>query len=174
MSGFPARPFDGDDFGFFNRAAFKDWSTKDTFPRWLRVTFSAYATHQANGHATYGQGELAAVLGDEVDGVWLPAARQRVREAIDLAIGKGTLMPDSKALCLIVPPAAVAYRMGNPHAPCRRHAARKERQNRVVRGQKERFDPVVSPTKERSDRVVSRSGPSLLLLTQPTEEQEVS
>lgn len=157
--------WNGDPWFMGRKEAFRDWAASDVFPRWLRVTWAAYAEVEANGHAVFRQQELAAILGEEIDHVWVPAKRQRVREAIDGAIERQLLLPGSKALCLVVPRSAIAYGAGNPDAPCRRHPRAKRNGGTVSPDhQTTRFQPVVSPAKERSSRVVSGSGP----LSSPT------
>jgi hypothetical protein len=146
--------WNGDPWFMGRKEAFKDWATSDVFPRWLRVTWAAYAQIGANGHAEFRQLELAGVLGEEVDGIWIPAKRQRVREAIDGAIERHLLLPGSKALCLVVPRSAIAFGAGDLEAPCRRHP-RSKRNARTVSPEDEttRFQPVVSS--KRNDKTVS-------------------
>lgn len=106
-----------------NQDQFKDHAASDVFPLWLRVTFAAYSQVTANGHAEFRQQELAEMLGRLEDGIWIPAKRQRVREAVDGAIRRGLLLAGSKALCLVVPRTAIAFGAGDPGVPCRRHPA---------------------------------------------------
>ncbi|RHW27823.1 hypothetical protein D0Z08_05865 [Nocardioides immobilis] len=154
-------------FFFGNRESFKDMATDDVFPRWLRVTFAAYAHFGANGHATFRQKRLAWLLGEKVGEVMIPTSRQRVREAIDGAVDRGLLMPESKALCLVLPSAVVAFGVGKEGAACPRHPARRNGQTVSPTSETTRFQPVVSTPKERQNRVVSGSAP-LFSLTTPT------
>lgn len=156
------------DFFFGNREAFKEMAADDVFPRWLRVTYAAYSHVGANGHAVFRQQVLAHMLGEMVDGLHLPAPRQRVREAIDGAVERGLLAPGSKALCLIVPRFAIAYGIGNETAPCRRHPRKRNAKTVSPDIETTRFRQVVSPQKERQNRVVSGSSPLFSLSTQPT------
>ena len=149
----------GDQWVKGRKEAFREWATSDTFPRWLRVTFAAYSKLEANGHAVFRQQELAGILGEEIDHAWVPTIRQRVREAIDGAIDRGLLEPDSKALCLIVPRSAVLFAVGDPAAPCRRHPNKRNGRTVSPGHQTTRFQPVVSLQRERQKRVVSRSTP---------------
>lgn len=150
---------------------FKDYATSDVFPRWLRVVWAAYSQLAANGHAQFRQQELAGILGEEINGIWLPAKRQRVREAIDGAIDRHLLLDESKALCLVVPRAAIAFGAGKADAPCRRHPQPKRNARTVSPGvETTRFQPVVSSQKERSERVVSGGG-LYLSRTQPESRQ---
>lgn len=148
-----------------NQEVFKTYAGDNVFPRWLRVTYAAYSHVAANGHATFRHKDLAVILGEkDTNGLWIPTERQRVREAIDGAIDRGLLLDGSKALCLIVPPKAVAFGVGNNKAPCRRHPAEVERNAETVSFGVETtgFNRVVPPQKERQNRVVSRSALSLL------------
>lgn len=139
-----------------NQEAFKDLATSDALPRWLRATYAAYGHLGGNGHATFRRSELAALLGDHTQGVSVPTERQRVREAIDGAIDRGLLEKGSKALCLIVPRAAIAYGAGNPGTPCRRHPKTRRNDETVPDGvETTRSLQVVRTQKERGNRVVS-------------------
>lgn len=151
-----------------NQETFKEYAASDAFPRWLRVVFAAYSQLARNGHASFRQQELAEILGEAVDGIWVPAKRQRVREAIEVAIERNLLDEGSKALCLVVPRRAVAMGAGNADAPCKRHPET-QRNARTVspRVERTRFQPVVSPPKERPKRVVSSGSPLSLLVTPP-------
>lgn len=92
------------------------------FPFALRVAFLAYGTHQANGHARFKQGEIAAVLGHlDEDGHPVPADRRTVHRSIRQAIDFGLLDPSSKAMCLVVPSHRVSGGLGDDKAPCIRH-----------------------------------------------------
>jgi hypothetical protein len=149
-------------FFFGNRDMFKDMAADDAFPRWLRVTFAAYAHIEANGHAVFRQKRLAFLLGEAVDGVHMPAPRQRVTEAITGAVERGLLLPESKALCLVVPRAAVAYGVGDTTQRCPRHPMKSNGETVSPGLKTTRFQSGVSIQKERHNRVVSRSGPSPL------------
>lgn len=144
-----------------NQDTFKDWAASETFPRWLRVTFAAYAKVEANGHASFRQGELAVLLGDMLpSGLRVPTVRQRVREAIDNAVGRGLLDPGSKALCLIVPPTAVAFGKGRAEK-CKRHRPRRMNAESVSSDhQTTRFQQVVSVEKN-AETVSFPAQPSL-------------
>ncbi|QCX28081.1 hypothetical protein [Nocardioides jishulii] len=89
------------------------------------MAFLAYATHKANGHATFKQGEIGTALGrfDE-DGTFVPLDRRAVWRAIQEAIDFDLLAPDSKTLCLVVPGHRISGGLGDEHAPCRRHPKR--------------------------------------------------
>lgn len=156
-----------------NQETFKEYAASDALPRWLRVTYAAYGHVGANGHAMFRQTELAVLLGELLDGTHVPTERQRVREAIDGAVDRGLLLQGSKALCLIVPRAAIAFGAGDPDARCRRHRRSQRNEETVSPGiETTRFKQVVSPSKERGNRVVSRSAPLSLLVTQQDSPRE--
>lgn len=160
-------------FAFINREAFKEMAADDVFPRWLRVTFAGYAHVASNGHALFRQKRLAQILGDQINGVWIPTSRQRVREAIDGAIERKLLMPESRALCLVLPAEVIAYGVGKPES-CPRHEPQKERQKRVVSGQNDRDSSFLSDPKERQNRVVSGSAPLFSLPTPTPDDRKAS
>ena len=104
--------------------AWADDALNPIYPMPLRVAFLAFGRHRANGHAIFGQGEIANTLGHHDDvGGWVPADRRTVHRAITKAVSYGLLDSTSKALCLVVPKHRVAGGMGNPETPCRRHPA---------------------------------------------------
>lgn len=151
-----------------NQETFKDLATSGALPRWLRVTYAAYGHLGGNGHATFRPTELAALLGDHTNGVSIPTERQRVREAIVGAIDRGLLEDFSKALCLIVPRAAMVYGVGSSDLPCRRHPQWRRNEKTVSSTSgTTRFKQVVSSPKERGKRVVPGSAPLSLLVSQP-------
>lgn len=147
----------GPNFFLGNRESFKDMATDSVFPRWLRVTFAAYAEVGRNGHATFRPKRLAWILGEHDGPISTPTTRQRVREAIDRAIDHRLLEPESKALCLVVPPMVVAFGKGEV-MPCPRHPEKRNARTVSPDTETTRFQPVVSSTDERQDRVVSGSG----------------
>jgi hypothetical protein len=73
-----------------------------------------YGKHGANGHANFGPGDVALVLGsiERTTGELRP--NQNVGRAISTAVRYGWLAKGSKARCLIVPPHAVESGLGNP------------------------------------------------------------
>jgi hypothetical protein len=90
----------------------------------LRIVFVAYGRHKANGHARLGQGELAHYLVRK-DGT-LPD-RRTLWHALKKAVELGFLLPESRALCLVVSSEHVQGGTGNPDAPCnRRHTVRQK------------------------------------------------
>ena len=90
-------------------------------PDWLRVAALAYGKHAANGHAVFGPGDLALVLGriDLATGEIAP--NDNVSLAIRTAMRHGWLAKGSKARCLIVPAFAVEGGLGSAFAPCPIH-----------------------------------------------------
>lgn len=108
----------------------RERTANSNLPNWLRVAFLAYGSHQANGHATFDRGDIAAMLGggvDEVTGEIRLAPRQRVSEAIRAAIREAYLAEGSNSRCLIVPGHAIEKHNGNVNARCDRHATPKAR-----------------------------------------------
>ena len=103
-----------------------------TLPLWLRVVCLAYGRHEANGHANFGRGQLAWVLGTPPkDGKpFARADRYCVRDAIRLAVHHGWLAEGSCSECLVVPAHAIEGPVGNEHKVCpvhdRKAAAKKK------------------------------------------------
>lgn len=96
-------------------------------PRWLRVLALAYGAHENNGHALFKRGEVALVLGavDRDTGEVVPLSRQRVHEAVQLAIELDFLGDGSNARCLIVPAHDVKKGpLDQPDKPCPIHLKR--------------------------------------------------
>lgn len=110
-----------DSFVFIRQPMYADYAASDAFPGWLRVTFAAYSRMTPNRHAVFGQGELKHLLGRETKGIWLPADRRSAYKAVQTAIDKRLLLPESKLLCLVVPHDRLAGGIGNVDAPCKRH-----------------------------------------------------
>lgn len=90
-------------------------------PKWFRTVALAYGSHAANGHAAFGVGEVAEILGtvDRATGVVSPD--RDVRKHIRLAVTYGLLAAGSSVRCLRVPAHAIeGGRGGAPAAaqPC--------------------------------------------------------
>lgn len=96
-------------------------SANTALPDWLRVAALAYGRHKANGHAAFGPGDVAHVLGkvDESTGVFQP--NENVTRAIRTAVRHGFLAEGSKSRCLVVPAHAIEGGLGNAYAPCPMH-----------------------------------------------------
>ena len=62
-----------------------------TLPTWLRVVCLAYGRHEANGHATFGRGQLSWILGrpPNASHQFQRADRWTVRDAISAGAGRG-------------------------------------------------------------------------------------
>lgn len=91
------------------------WLERSEDPRldlWLRVAALAFGRHRRNGHANFGAGEMADLLG---------AAPAAVSRAIREAKARGWIDGESHARCLVVPPHAVRGGLGHPNDPCRIH-----------------------------------------------------
>lgn len=87
-----------------------------TLPLWLRVASLAYGTHRGNGHANFGPGEIAAILGKPAD---------RVSRALAQAKRKGWLSRESSARCLVVPPHAITGGNGHRREVCAVHVGKR-------------------------------------------------
>jgi hypothetical protein len=89
--------------------AWLDRSGDGRLPKWLRVAALAYGSHQDNGHAVFGRGEVALVLAtvDRTTGEVSPMDRRRLHEVIQHAVEFGWLEEGSRARCLIVPAHAI-------------------------------------------------------------------
>lgn len=166
-------------FSKHDRAAYRDDAANPAYPNPSRVSFLAYGTHRANGHARFEAQEIAKVLGayDE-HGTFVPATKYAVRRAIDTAIKWGLLAPGSKALCLIVPGHRIEGHIGDPNAPCDRHrkvkgaATRtlsrpKGAESRAVSSPKGAGSRTLSSPKGAGSRTVSRSIPFSSDLSSP-------
>jgi hypothetical protein len=110
-------------------------SANTQLPDWLRVAALAYGRHKANGHAEFGPGDVAYVLGkvDEQTGEFQP--NENVTRAIRTAVKYGFLAEGSKSRCLVVPAHAIEGGLGNPHARCPMHEdtlTRRRRQRKAV------------------------------------------
>ncbi|MEB3049000.1 hypothetical protein KV112_04455 [Mycolicibacter sp. MYC123] len=94
-----------------------------TLPAWLRLACYAYGNHRANRHAPLKSGVLAVLLGHPGPSGVEPAARQRVHEAIGVAVRHGWLADGSCSRCLIVP-AFIEGPTGDPQERCPVHDKR--------------------------------------------------
>lgn len=90
-------------------------------PKWFRVASLAYGKHRANGHAMFGPGEVALIIGtvDLATGELTPDAN--VARTIGLAVEYGLLAEGSTSRCLIVPAHAIDGPSGDAFAPCPVH-----------------------------------------------------
>lgn len=147
-----------------------DHAGNPNLPDYLRIVFVAYGRHRANGHARLDRGELAYFL-VRADGT-LPDRRQ-VRHCIDRAIDYGFLLPESRALCLVVSSDHIQGGIGDAHRPCDRdHTTRSlPRKDVAERSRSARKDVATtgrSPAKDVAERSRSRLNPSLSSIP-PTE-----
>jgi hypothetical protein len=92
-------------------------------PDWLRVASLAYGKHGANGHALFGPGEVALVLGEVDFKTGEIRTNQNVSRAIKTAVVHGWLAKGSKARCLIVPAHSIEGGMGSPWKSCPQHGS---------------------------------------------------
>ncbi len=102
-----------------------EFAGNPNFPDYLRIVFVAYGRHAANGHARLSQGELARFLVRK-DGT-LPD-RRNLWHALNKAIDLEYLLPESRALCLVVSSHQVQGGIGDPDRRCDRdHTVRSRR-----------------------------------------------
>lgn len=98
-------------------------------PLWLRVAALAYGKHGANGHATFGAGEVRLALSKaDGHGVVVEPSQDVVRRAIRVAVEYGWLGPESRTRCLVVPGYAIKGGLGNEYSACVEHGKRRRRQ----------------------------------------------
>lgn len=104
-------------------------------PDWLRVASLAFGCHEANGHAVFGRGEIAGMLGpvDRDTGEIKPMDRANVRRAIRTAIQRGFLAEGSQSMCLIVPAHWIVGGVGNSTSDCPIHQRGASRRGRSAR-----------------------------------------
>jgi hypothetical protein len=72
----------------------------DCFPSWLRVRYAAEGWSNRIGHAEFGSGQLAAILGYDPE---TPNARSGTSRAIAHAKAHGLIAPESDVRCLVLP-----------------------------------------------------------------------
>lgn len=102
------------------------WQDRAADPRlalWLRVVSLANGMHRANGHASFGPGQVALHL-DTVDadtGVVNHPTRQQIHRAIGTALEYGWLARSSSTRCLVVPPHAISGGLGHDWEICKWH-----------------------------------------------------
>lgn len=100
----------------------------ERYDYWLRVAFLALGTHGVNGHAMFGRGDVAVLLGR-------PGRPHRnVKRAIDQAVAMEWLIEGSYWGCLIVPPEAVKSGELREFPPCPRCERRKKRMPKSTPG----------------------------------------
>ena len=90
-----------------------------TMPVWIRVGALAFGCHRRNGHANFGPGEIAEILGTPGN----PLSASSVSNAIKLAKNAGWIANESNSRCLVVPPHAVQGGLGHPNERCAIHGA---------------------------------------------------
>lgn len=123
--------FDGRTWSAFPDDHWLDFCGNPNFPDYLRIVFVSYARHASNGHARLGQGELARYLVRK-DGT-LPD-RRNIRHSIDKAIDLGYLLPESRALCLVVSSSHVQGGIDDKKRRCNRdHTMRRKDVNDIRR-----------------------------------------
>lgn len=91
---------------------------------WHRVYALAYGSHQRNGHAPFGSGEIvrALTIVDRTTGEIHSPRPDEVSRAIRRAVDLGFLSEESWARCLVVPRYAIFGGVkGSPTETCKSH-----------------------------------------------------
>lgn len=92
---------------------FERRAASDKFTQVERVEPAALAFAGKDGHAQFSKGELARILGQHFDdGTFEPVTGPRVSRAIAAAKNRGTLAPESRAHCLVVPAGFASQGLG--------------------------------------------------------------
>ena len=121
-------------------------------PDWQRLVAFAVARSAPNLHAEFATGDLAMLMGKEVDGTFRPVTASRLSNVITQAVERKFLDDKSHARCLILPGhmwgcglmgntkpcntcAGKRSRPRRFHAPKRRHEKNLERRTKVLAGQ---------------------------------------
>ena len=109
-------------FAFHYQGVWLERSANPSLPDWLRLASLAFGRHKANGHANFGSGEIAKLLGKhDSDGLVRPLSNSAVSNAIRRAKELGFIANVSYARCLVVPPHAVTHGLGSRYERCRIH-----------------------------------------------------
>lgn len=106
--------------------AWHERTADDRLPLWLRVTFLAFGSHRANGHARFKPGEIAEVFGrlNPDTGEIVPEDKHNIQRAIRNAVSRGWLAEGSGSLCLIVPAHHIVGGPGYESEKCPLHTRR--------------------------------------------------
>ena len=113
-------------FSFHYQGVWLERAANPVLPDWLRLAALAFGKHKANGHANFGTGEIANLLGRRSpDGQLKPLSGSAVSNAIRRAKELGFIADQSHARCLVVPPHAVTNGLGKAYESCRIHAGAK-------------------------------------------------
>ena len=109
-------------FAFHYQGVWLLRSADPALPDWLRLASLAFGKHKANGHANFGAGEIAKLLGKRTpDGRVKPLSGPAVSNAIKRAKDHGFIAVASHSRCLVVPSHAVTGGLGNAYERCRVH-----------------------------------------------------
>jgi hypothetical protein len=85
-------------WGAYSQREMARWATEATSgPLWIRVLFAALGRHNSTGHAPFGVGELARILGRT------EARLDSVSGALREAKIRGFILPASNARCIVLP-----------------------------------------------------------------------
>ena len=102
-------------WGAYSQREMARWATTaSSGPLWIRVLFAALGRHNSTGHAPFGVGELAQILGrpdtrlDSVSGALREAKKRQF------------ILPASNARCIVLPHHAF-QKASRDRPPCRVH-----------------------------------------------------
>lgn len=111
-------------FALHYQGVWRERSSDPALANWIRVAALAFGRHSKNGHANFGSGELATLLGKPgPNGEVKPISDSAVSNAIRYAKKKGWIAEESMARCLVVPRHAVVGGLGGSESTkCRFHS----------------------------------------------------
>ncbi|MER6525216.1 hypothetical protein [Streptomyces sp. NPDC001508] len=110
----PGRPWGG-----VSQHEYRRMAQDPRYDNYLRVYFAALGWADRDGHASFGPGKLAALLGESGKALSKQSANAAVKRAKDLDL----ISPRSGVPCLVLPGHLFQKRSGAP-APCRIHTDR--------------------------------------------------
>jgi hypothetical protein len=114
---------DNGPWGAYSQRDMARWATLDHKGSLaVRVLFAALGRHGRTGHAPFGVGELARILGsaDRDTGRLAPARKDTVSKAIGAAKRQDYVTSESNARCLVLSQ-AIFQRASGAKTPCRVH-----------------------------------------------------
>jgi hypothetical protein len=98
------------------------WETQgynQDLPDWYRLYAFAIARSAPNLHAEFASGQLAMLMGKEVDGTFQPVRATRLSNIITHAVERNLLDEKSHARCLVLPgPLVWGCGLSGSAAPC--------------------------------------------------------
>ncbi|WP_067496986.1 hypothetical protein [Actinoplanes sp. TFC3] len=104
-------------WGAYSQREMARWATDEkNGPLWIRVLFAALGRHNSTGHAPFGVGELARILGRTEERL------DSVSGALRTAKKRGFIHPASNARCIVLPHHTF-QKASRDRPPCRVHRA---------------------------------------------------